>query len=206
MQIRPHQEVPISEGKRQSLRKRHWLCMGEVSLQVSEPRRRPVRRPGPSQTKMYGFCRLFRTMEAQQAQSKDRRWWAPFYFEPPEQGSHSLETDLYARYCCCFFFWGGGGRWRGDSCAKIRVLDIKQIFAYRDKNSSRITRRDCAQGCWRCGTLSEEICSLQSTNQLIGRGTPLTDLCFVICSFSQVVIMTSRNLTQNLSFSFSNSI
>ena len=37
-------------------------------------------------------------------------------------------------------------------------------------------------------------------------GERLTDLCFAICSFSQVVIMTSRNLTQNLSFSFSNSI
>ena len=60
--IRPHQEVPIFEGKRQSLRKRHWLCMGEVSVQVTEPRRRSVRRPGPSQIKMYGFCRPFRTM------------------------------------------------------------------------------------------------------------------------------------------------
>ena len=35
--------------------------MGEVSVQVAEPRRRPVRRPGPSQIKMYGFCRLFHT-------------------------------------------------------------------------------------------------------------------------------------------------
>ena len=34
--------------------------IGEVSVQVTEPRRRPVRRPGPSQIKMYGFCRLFR--------------------------------------------------------------------------------------------------------------------------------------------------
>ena len=36
--------------------------MGEVSVQVTEPRRRPVRRPGPSQIKMYGFCRPFRAM------------------------------------------------------------------------------------------------------------------------------------------------
>ena len=40
--------------------KRHWLCMGEVSVLVTEPRRwRPVRWPGPSQIKMYGSCRLF---------------------------------------------------------------------------------------------------------------------------------------------------
>ena len=38
--------------------------MGEVSVQVTEPRRRPVRRPGPSQIKMYGFCRPFRAMSA----------------------------------------------------------------------------------------------------------------------------------------------
>ena len=63
MQIRPHQEVPISEGKRQSLRKRHLLCMGEVSVQVTEPQQRPVRRPGPSQIKMCGFCRPFRACE-----------------------------------------------------------------------------------------------------------------------------------------------
>ena len=36
--------------------------MGEVSVQVTEPRRRPVRRPGPSQIKMHGFCRPFRAM------------------------------------------------------------------------------------------------------------------------------------------------
>ena len=34
--------------------------MGGVSVQVTKPRRRSVRRPGPSQIKMmYGFCRLF---------------------------------------------------------------------------------------------------------------------------------------------------
>ena len=37
--------------------------MGEVSVQVTEPRRRQVRRPGLSQIKMCGFCRLFRAME-----------------------------------------------------------------------------------------------------------------------------------------------
>ena len=37
--------------------------MEEVSVQVTEPRRRPVRRPGPSQIKMCGFCRLFRAMK-----------------------------------------------------------------------------------------------------------------------------------------------
>ena len=35
---------------------------GRDSVQVTEPRRRPVRRPGPSQIKMHGFCRLFRAM------------------------------------------------------------------------------------------------------------------------------------------------
>ena len=39
--------------------------MGEVFVQVTEPRRRPVRRPGPSQIKMCGFCRPFRAMHAQ---------------------------------------------------------------------------------------------------------------------------------------------
>ena len=37
--------------------------MGEVSVQVTEPRRRPVRRPGPSQIKMCGFCRPFCAMD-----------------------------------------------------------------------------------------------------------------------------------------------
>ena len=41
--------------------------MGEVSVQITEPRRRPVRRPGPSQTEMYGLCRLFRTMTTEEA-------------------------------------------------------------------------------------------------------------------------------------------
>ena len=36
--------------------------MGGMSVQVTEPRRCPVRRPGPSQIKMYGLCRLFRAM------------------------------------------------------------------------------------------------------------------------------------------------
>ena len=31
-------------------------------MQVTGPRRRSVRRPGPSQIKMYGFCRPFRAM------------------------------------------------------------------------------------------------------------------------------------------------
>ena len=37
--------------------------MGEVSVQVTKPQRRPARRPGPSQVKMYGFCHLFRAMK-----------------------------------------------------------------------------------------------------------------------------------------------
>ena len=36
--------------------------MGEVSVQVTEPRRRPVRRPGPSQIKMCRVCGPFRAM------------------------------------------------------------------------------------------------------------------------------------------------
>ena len=36
--------------------------MGGVSVQVTEPRRRPVRRLGPSQIKIYGFCCLFCAM------------------------------------------------------------------------------------------------------------------------------------------------
>ena len=36
--------------------------MGGVPVQVTELRRCPVRRLGPSQIKMYGFCRLFRAM------------------------------------------------------------------------------------------------------------------------------------------------
>ena len=39
-----------------------WLCVGEVSVQVTEPRRRQVRRTGPSQIKMNWFCRLFCAM------------------------------------------------------------------------------------------------------------------------------------------------
>ena len=33
--------------------------MGEIAVKVTQPRRRPVRRPGPSQTKMYGFAAYF---------------------------------------------------------------------------------------------------------------------------------------------------
>ena len=51
--------------------------MGEVSVQVTEPRRRPFRRPGPSQIKMYGFCRLFRAMMHINAACFQTRWkWA----------------------------------------------------------------------------------------------------------------------------------
>ena len=46
--------------------------MGEVSVQVTEPRRRPVRRPGLSQIKMYEFCRLFRAMQRTPFQHRSR--------------------------------------------------------------------------------------------------------------------------------------
>ena len=63
--------MPISEGKRQSLRKRHWLCMGEVSVQVTKPRRRPVRRAGPVKSKCMGFAAHF----AQWTPSKNKSFF-----------------------------------------------------------------------------------------------------------------------------------
>ena len=50
---------------------------------------------------------IFDEEEAQQAQRKDRRRQTPFNLESPI-GSHSLEIDIYVRYCCCSG-WGGGG-------------------------------------------------------------------------------------------------
>ena len=41
-----------------------WERFNSVRVLVTEPRRRPVRWPGPSQIKMYGFCRLFRAMSS----------------------------------------------------------------------------------------------------------------------------------------------
>ena len=46
-------------------------------MQVTEPRRRPVRRPGPSQIKMYGFCRPFRAMSPAGPQSNQNVWVLP---------------------------------------------------------------------------------------------------------------------------------
>ena len=59
--------------RQKTITSKNWLCMGEVSVQVTEPRRRLVRRPGPSQIKMYGFCRLFRAMNTGHHQKLQRR-------------------------------------------------------------------------------------------------------------------------------------
>ena len=39
--------------------KRHWLCMGEVSVHLNEPRRRPVCRRAPVISKCMGFAAYF---------------------------------------------------------------------------------------------------------------------------------------------------
>ena len=60
--IRPHQEIPIPKAKDNHFENAIDFVWERFLPQVTEPRRRPVRWPGPSQIKMYGFCRLFRAM------------------------------------------------------------------------------------------------------------------------------------------------
>ena len=64
--------------------------MGEVSVQVTEPQRRPVRRPGPSQIKMYGFCHLFRAMMPVN--------------DPNTQRSPRPGLFFFSVYCYCLLF------------------------------------------------------------------------------------------------------
>ena len=83
--------------------------MGEVSVQVTGPRRRPVRRPGPSQIKMYGFCRPFRAMS-----------FCPLLLPTSSQ--------------FCFWFWKKKeGRWEKnererDRGRRIRAANLKSLL------------------------------------------------------------------------------
>ena len=63
-------------------------------------------------------------------------------------------------------------------------------------------KRDCGWGGSGWSTLPEKIYRSQSTNQEGVRSVQRTDLCFAICRFSQVRLITPSHLTHNLFFYF----
>ena len=91
--ICPHQEVPISEGKRQSLRKRHWLCMGE------------------------GFCASDRTSTTTGSpagpQSNQNVWVLPPISRNAVRARNSL-VKKYAQNSCRRHFWA-------QACLQLKV-------------------------------------------------------------------------------------
>ena len=101
--------------------------------------------------------------------------------------------------------------WQGIEAAKKTIeFPAAQSFFSSKKSIKLIPKtngnrkRDCAWGCARGINTTWENLQIENTNQEGVRSAHRTDLCFLICRFSQVVFIP-RATSRTISFSISNS-
>ena len=120
---RPPPEVSISRTQRRRLWSRRLRCIG-VPCSLTESWPRAVRRPGPREIRMYGFCQLVRAMSIKKRNTtdleKDLRLRLP---SATINGWSRMETHSSSRWSSFFFFFLNDHQATND----LRFLPLKWL-------------------------------------------------------------------------------